>query len=428
MSFRRPISILLIAILVLNLVSLALVPRPAQAAVKSTVASFGGCFAAGVLTQKISDAIENLNRKIKNMTEGILKKFLVGAVPVSDSATADLYAAWTDKETRKVIITRCAAWAIMTNMTNNINKVVRTAGRDGGATFVKNWVNFQTAAQYRGENIFRAELSTARLCDYLSSDVKKAFGVDPKKKTSLGGQNTRTGSLQPFSLAVNCTLPAGFSLEKYQRDFTGNGGWEAYSRLLEPQNNRWGLAALSQEEIIKQRALSVSADVNQVLTNSGLTGVSGSGKADSCKIMSPAGQCLVFKDIKTTGNYLAQNLGASIGAQFAWLTSAQTLNTIIADATEVMLNRLLDFASSDEGNYHAADDSGGTVEDTSGPGSPGDSESASCFNACVAGCGGTNIQSCITSCTNTCGSGGGSGGDDRTEDGGSDSGPVRQSN
>jgi len=396
------ISIFLIIVILTTDAGFAfLAPRPASASVKSTAVSFTGCFTAGVLTpivqKKIDQGVEKLSDWVSKHVDTLVGKFLggligkipgasnipgLGAVPVYDEAVANVqktaFASYIDGETRRQIITRCVAWSIMSNMTNNIMTVVRTHGREGGATFVQNWTNFQTNAQYRGENIFRAELSTAKLCNYLATDVKKSFGVDPKTKTPLTGQNTRTNSLQSFGLATQCTLPADFTPEKYQQDFAGNGGWDTFVRILEPRNNIMGLTMLSLNEAQKQRALAEAADINQVLANDGYTGVSGNGKAGSCSVMGPTGQCLTFKDIKTTGNYLAQNVGASIGAQFAWLTSAQGLNTIIADATEIMLNRLLDFGSPDEGSYHMANDSGENMtlslptDPTPTPGTPGE--------------------------------------------------------
>ena len=374
MTYRRIASLILALTLVVNISAAVFAPAPVQAApIKSTVAKFGGCFAAGVLTDAaknlIDKGIKSAIDNVKNLAEGPLKSFLGGflsvfggSIPTSDSGAAqaaqDNFAAITNAQTRNAILTRCAALAIMTTMTNNILTVARTSGRDGGPTFVTNWTNFQTNAQYRGENIARAELSTAKLCPYLSDDVKKSFGVDPKVQTPIKGQNLRSDSLQPFSLQTNCTLPVGFTPTKYQQDFAGQGGWDTFVRLLQPQNNAYGLQMITQDEIEKQRVLAVSTDVAQVTANNGFVGVSGNGKADSCQIMGPGNQCLTFKNIKTSGNIISQNIGATIGAQFAWLTSAQGLNTIISDATEVMLNRLLDFSNPDEGNYHAANDTG----------------------------------------------------------------------
>lgn len=386
---KRTISFSLTLVLVTNLGFISLSPQKANASIKSNVASFTGCYAGGVLTPylstKINDGLDKLQAKATEYLDGVLSKIFhvyisrnnplgraassaIGmTVPVSDSGTQKALsnvkeainkdtAVFTTIEYRNVIIARCLARQIMIAMNKNALQVVRTGGRDGGVTFIKNWTNFQTNAQYRGENIFRAELSTAHLCDYLANDIKKSFGVDPGTKTPITGQNTRADSLRPFSLSSKCTLPSGFSMENYQKDFAGNGGWNTWMRILEPQNNVYGLTALSLDEIQKQRSLAVSADVNQAIANNGYLGISGNGKSNSCLVKAKTGECIVYGDIKTPGSYLAANVQASVMSEFEWLTSAQGLNTIISTATEVLLNRLLDFGNSDEGNYRQSND------------------------------------------------------------------------
>lgn len=383
-------------------VNLSGVPAASSGSIKSGAAAFGGCFAAGVLTPiaqaLIDDGINYLNQQVDKIANKLLKSFfggitgiLGGNVPVSDSSVGSTIKAIYNQEDRSKIITRCLAWGIMTSITNNTLTIARTKGRDGGSTYVQNWVNFQTQSQYRGENIFRAELSTANLCGYLSNDIKKSYGVSPNQKTPLFGQNTRVDSLQPFSLQANCTMPNNFNLTNYQQDFAGNGGWDTWARMMQPQNNPYGLMLLSQNEIQKQRDLQQSADTNQALAGNGSLGVSGNGAADSCQIMGPNNQCLYYKNIKTPGSVIAQGVGATIGAQFQWLTTAQGLNTIIGDATEVMLNRLLNFGSSDEGSYHQA--SGGYIPTTttlSIPGVTGGTASGSADGG--AGGGGTSAS------------------------------------
>src|SRR3989344_5052824 len=215
----------------------------AQATVESNVASFAGCATGNIGGTLLATEVTKIVSKLKNKVIDELSN--VTKVPVFDSSTKGAQDSaniqYITKEYITDVIARCAARTILSTMVGNIFNIMRTSGRDGGITFIKNWANFQTQAQYRGENIFRAQLSTAKLCDYLSSDIKKAFGVDPKKKTPITKQNTRTDSLQSFGLATRCTMPSDFTLEKYQNDFVGNGGWDAYARMLEPQNNVWGL-------------------------------------------------------------------------------------------------------------------------------------------------------------------------------------------
>jgi hypothetical protein len=391
-SHKRFISILLLLAMI-SAQSIAIAyPQPAHAAtIKGTGISFTSCYVGGVLSSVISKQIDKQLTKVVNKVTDLLSnkvdkaidKAVVGGLnfvaglfgfksPFSTTQSTDdkntqaairaLIKAQADKAYRDDVIARCIARTVLQNMITNINQLVRTSGRDGGPTYVQNWVKFHTDAQYRGENIFRAELSTAHLCDYLVTDIKKTFGVDSKTKTPLTGQNTRTDSLQPFSLSTKCTLPTGFTPQKYSQDFAGNGGWDTFARLLEPQNNVYGLTAMSLDEISKQRALAVSADTSQVIANGGYTGISGSGKSDSCAQTGPNGQCLVYKNIKTPGSNIGANIAAGIQAEFDWITSAQQLGSIISTGLEVMLNRMLDFSNPDEGQYRLANDYNPTPE------------------------------------------------------------------
>ena len=347
---RRSISFILILVIIGETFLFAL---NTQAAVKSSAVTFSGCVTGNIAGTYLSDKIAGIVGKLGS------RYSILTTVPVDDAAAHNQF---MTKAYVTDVIARCAARTILTTMVGNIFNIMRTNGRDGGLTFIKNWSNFQTQAQYRGENIFRAELSTAKLCNYLADDIKKAFGVDPKKQTVLGDkQNTRTNSLQTFDLATKCTMPAGFTPQKYQQDFAGNGGWDTFSRMLEPQNNAWGLVALSQDEITKQRALSVSADTNQALAGLGYIGTSGrGGGVGSCAVKSPNGaDCIVYNDIKTTGSYIAANVAAGINAELTWITSAQSLGSIVANLTEVLFNRLLDQGEPDEGSPLVADETGG---------------------------------------------------------------------
>ncbi len=352
-----------------------LLPLSARAAVKSSAIAFTGCATGNIAGNYLSGRVAGLVSSIKDRIKGRITDQIssgLTSVPVTDSGVKGSQDSGNAQDFTKAYVTdviaRCAARTILSVMVGNIYKVMRTSGRDGGVTFIRNWSNFQLAAQYRGENIFRAELSTAQLCDYLSDGIKRSFGVDPKKKTPITKQSTRIDSLQPFSLEAKCTMPAGFSLENYQQDFAGNGGWDAYARMLEPQNNAWGLSAISRNEISKQRALAVSADNNQAVAGSGYLGTSGRGKSDSCAVKSPSGaDCIVYNDIKTTGSYIAANIAAGINAELAWITSAQGLGSIVANLTEVLLNRLLDEGGPDEGLPRTADETGGVDLGSVGP-------------------------------------------------------------
>ncbi len=357
---RRFISICLsIATIAYTMFSPFETPR-AQAAnvVVSTATKFTGCYVGASLAPWLTNKIGGLEKRLTNLFTGIGGIGLT--VPVYDSNSEKFADAFTDKTTRTDIIARCIAREIFDNLSGNISTIIQTRGRDGGASFVTDWNNFQNQAQYRGENVFRAMLSTSKLCPYFGDDLKKVFGLSPNQKISLGSQKTRTDSLTSFASDIGCTMPAGFDPAKFDQDFAGAGGWDAIARLAQPQNNYYGALLLSYNEATKQRNAAQSADVNQAVAGKGYTGISGNGKADSCQV-SFAGSCIVYKSIKTTGSYIADNAAATINAEFSWLANTQELGTLISTGIVKLLNHLLDQSNPNDGdNILAGDGDAGT--------------------------------------------------------------------
>src|SRR3989344_4639053 len=373
---RRFISIVLLISILTMSIGVAF-PSPVQAVtagqVGSIIAQGGGCVGSGILSGFLSGLIRNglkiLQEKIKKITSDFVKNLLgtflngiLGAAVPTNSQNASLLAYFQNKEYRDMVVARCLARLQLDNISNNIANIVQTRGLDGGKAIVENWRTFQTNAQYRGENVFRAMLSTANLCPSFANDLKKSYGLKPTDKIALPGVNTRVGSTQPFSVQINCTLPKDFTTQKYQQNFAALGGWNTYALMAQPQNNLYGATLLAQGQMAVQRSLEESADLAQVQANSGYTGISGKDKNDSCKIKGPDQACIIYKNIKTTGEYLAQNVAANVGAQFAWLTTAQGLNTIIEDVTQMMINKMFDQSDTSGGKLAGEEDPGvGTI-------------------------------------------------------------------
>lgn len=334
---------LFLVVAVLGLLLYPSYDASAAVGVKFVSCAVGG-FTAPWLTEQIDTGLNKLLQKIP-----VLGKFfggLVGGdVPVHDSS---FISAWSNKTLRADILARCTAREIFNAMSKGIVDNARTAGRNGGPAFVRNWKNFQTDSQYRGEGVFRAMLSNTRLCNYFGNDLKSLFGAT--KKTSVP-QNTRTDNLDPYALRANCTMPSNFSMTNYQKDFSGNGGWNAWSRMLEPQNNYYGLLFQSLDEVARQRSLEQSSDLNQVVANKGFTGKSGSGANDSCKTKDANGKCLEYKDIKTPGTVISDSVAATVQQELAWVTNVHAIGEVVSAATEVLLNRLIDLSNPNEGDY-----------------------------------------------------------------------------
>jgi hypothetical protein len=239
----------------------------------------------------------------------------------------------------KVAAEVAAAVAIQ-RLTSTIISKIKDSGPDGGPAFIQNWINFTTKAQYQGEAVFRAELSNAKLCNYFSDDIKSVFGVSPTDSISIAGQNVRTGSLDSYGLKTNCTMPSSFNVSNYQKDFSGNGGWAAFSRMLEPQNNYYGTLFTSLDEVSAQRSLSEKSNTDKAKAGGGFLGF---GEKD-CKLRA-GNNCVVLGDIKTPGSIVGNAVNDAISNPSKFLASDKEdviVTTAIQALTSWVVNKLFD--------------------------------------------------------------------------------------
>ena len=140
----------------------------------------------------------------------------ITSVPVFDNSVKGAVTSDTNNTNAKELwgdtIARCGAREILNKISGDIVNTARTSGRDGGTTYVRNWRNFLTRAEYRGEDMFRAMLSNTNICNYMAQDAKSAFGVT--RKINLPGVNTRSGDLNSYALRANCTMPKDFDISE----------------------------------------------------------------------------------------------------------------------------------------------------------------------------------------------------------------------
>lgn len=354
----------IITILVIFSLTMPMFVPVVQAGVLGTGITFTSCATAGFLSGLVQRGIDKLKSWITShlgdwfrsqITGNVLG---LGRVPVYDKDVrreiSDLKGAYTSKEGVQDVIARCAAREILTAMGRNITNVARTTGRNGGPAWVRNWRNFQLDAQYRGEGIFRGILASSKPCNYFGNDLKDLFGA--KEKVDLTKIRTRTNSFDSFPSQVGCTLPNDFDVKKYQSNFSGNGGWEAWSRLLEPQNNFYGTFFKSLDEAAKQRTVEQSADINEAGPTGFTSSRGGKSLNNNCAVKSKDGRCLIYKDILTPAGILSGAVVSGIEAELQWVATSDELNEVIASAVNILLNRLIDLSNSNEGNYEVPGD------------------------------------------------------------------------
>ena len=169
---------------------------------------------------------------------------------------------------------------------------INGSGRTGRSpAYVLNWRKFLTDAQSRGEQVFRSVLGNTILCPH-NNGIKTLFGA-PTTPTNINNQGTRVNNLDPFTRRARCTMPAGWTLQAFERSFDANGGWEALERLANPENNYMGTLLMSVGELAAQRAIDASADQNESLSGQGFTATrarcTGNGAQFGACI---AGQCV----------------------------------------------------------------------------------------------------------------------------------------
>ena len=285
--------------------------------------------------------------------------------------------AYITKEFGLDLVARGIARNLLNELASGLIEKIQGGGRNGGPAFVQNWRNFQTDAQYRGENVFRSLLAGTKLCNYFSGDLKGLFGAN--QKINAPGQNLRVGNFDPFTLRANCTLPNNFNLTNYQNDFAGNGGWDAWSRLLEPQNNYYGTLFSSLDEANKQRALEESGDINEALAGSGYTSV-----RDSCVGEGAGAKCTFLGKVFTPGDLLGKTAASTIDADLQWLVSSDELSEVLINIVQASINRLSNLALTQVRRLY-----------TDAPGSNDSKTDA--FNQCSSGCGGD--AQCLLQCS-----------------------------
>jgi len=276
-----------------------------------------------------------------------------------------------------------------------INKI-QTGGRTGGPAFVQNWRNFQTNAQYRGEDVFRAILANTETCGYLGGGIKNIFGAN--RRLPLTGQNIRVGNFDPFTLRAKCTLPTGWDPVKYRQNFAANGGWEAWSRLLEPQNNYYGLLFMSLDEANRQRAVEESSDIYEATSGGGYTSIRGACQDQVVPGGGPtqpaSARCTFLGEVFTPADLLGKSAASTIDRELGWLTSSDELSEVIIDITLALANRLTNLGSAKTRSDYAS--SPKVTQDTTTP----RSIDQACANYCESSFNQdpTELDACLLDC------------------------------
>ncbi|MEK7163808.1 MAG: hypothetical protein AAB768_01540, partial [Patescibacteria group bacterium] len=257
--------------------------------------------------------------------------------------------AYMSKEFGFDTVARIIARTLLNKMVSGLITKIQGGGEGGKPTFVQNWRNFQTDSQYRGEDVFRSILVGTKLCSYFEKEIKGLFGAT-KNINSLG-QNLRVDNFDPFGLRAGCTMPSNFNLASYQSNFSGNGGWNAWSRMLEPQNNYYGALFGSLDEAARQRSVEERAGLSEAQAGSGYTSI-----RDICQDELKPGEvgpnlpsrarCVFMGKVFTPADLLGKTAASTIDRDLGWLTSSDELSEVVVSIIQASVNRLTNLALS----------------------------------------------------------------------------------
>lgn len=287
------------------------------------------------------------------------------------------------------LIARVIGRILMSIMSNTVVNKILTSGRENNTpAFVQDWRDFLGKAQYRGEDQTRATIadaaigSNATICPYLRNPLTTAFGAG----SILPGFNAfkyRIDSLQYFNQRNKCTLPAGFNVNTFRNDFSAGGGWAAWDKLIQPQNNFYGVYNDSLTELSRQRGFEEGIDKSEAESGSGYT-----SKRTGCSGSGANQQCTILGKVITPADLFGKSGAQTIDAEFSWLFSSDEIQEALISLAGVVASRLTSFVSG-----ALLNDSGSTVE----PPPPADAvqrAAQDCVDVCIAACP-PPLDSCI---------------------------------
>lgn len=261
-------------------------------------------------------------------------------------------------------LVRQLANALENKLVNKVNSLLSGVAQ-GTPSFILNWRNHTLDSQSRGNDVFRSILADAKLCPYLQDNLQRAFGAEKYiglLKNSIvrnsAGQvvyqsKINIPGLPSFQNLSNCTMPANFNLQTFKNDFNA-GGWEAWNRLIQPQNNFLGAYTLAlAEQEFQQKTEKESAEneaiagagylaqklgVKEAVTGpSGCTGAFGSGQS----------RCMFMGKTITPAKLLGEANARSLDKKLGRIGGSTQITDIILSLASAVLtgvtNNLLNF-------------------------------------------------------------------------------------
>lgn len=276
---------------------------------------------------------------------------LIGAPLISQGASAIVY---VTKEFGLDLVARLIAQNILGSSSKDAVDLIKNSTRDFGedAGLIRNWRDFITKSNQRGENIFRAQIAYVSkqgiLCAGSRTVLDQIFrgtGTTPAKtiqEIGSRGSSLRINNFDNFQTRVKCTIPDNV-LSNFERDFQQGGGWETWSRLVEPQNNIYGLTAMSLSELEAQRSVEEKADESETRSSGFLP------RRPPCDFKGENSRCTFFGEIVTPKQIMETAGIKTVDSSWNWLTTSDELSEVIAAVINAAFQKLNQFIAAKTG-------------------------------------------------------------------------------
>ena len=262
--------------------------------------------------------------------------------------------AYITKEFGLDVIARAIASRVLSSIGNSVVSRIQNLGLEDGRrspSFVQNWKKFLADAQNVGENQFRSQFNyVARngiLCSDLQGPLSLAFQANNVPAINIGQpeiyKELKQETLLPYQTKIRCTVP-DLVRNDFRQDFERGGGWDTWSRLVEPQNNLAGALAMSMEELSKQRGSQKNARQNEVAAGSGFTGVQG-----PCRGNDKTLQCAFLGRVQTPGDILGKGAAGWLDDNKKMLVTSDELSEVIINILSAALGKIDNFAGNTSG-------------------------------------------------------------------------------
>lgn len=194
--------------------------------------------------------------------------------------------------------------------------------------WITNWL------RHLGEEVLGVSLGSI-LQDIGLSNICSPFGI--QLRVAILAPPPRPFG-QNFPSAASCTLDQIVSnIEDFYNDFT-KGGFLAFEKSWEPQNNFYGSLILWQNELENRAAAQAQSRQNEGIAGSGALGIK---VCLNQTIVAGEKICREWK-ITTPGTILAQNLAEAAGiSDFDLIINAHELMDLLAYVIDAMITRLI---------------------------------------------------------------------------------------